>query len=495
MSAISQYTHRINDPIHGTILLSDVEIAVIGTQAFQRLHNVYQLGFAHHVFPGANYSRFAHSLGACHIAGRLLNAINLNNPDKLTDQQIQVYRLAALLHDIGHYPFSHAMEHAIRGHYAGQKFLVGSTPSSDAEETFRDLSLDNEPASYDHELMGKRIMSYDTQLTKALQSYGYSHDDIIGAFAASGPGSLIHVLSSDLDCDRLDYLMRTAHHAGMPYGAVDIDYIVSQATIDEDGIFCFRQQGLKAADHLLISRFFDYQQVPFHKTVVGLELLLEQVLAELFALGEVQCSAADMLRRIDAGSWAHFDDQHMIGVFRAFLQSGEKVKAHGELALKISALLNRNPPRLLASFERLAARNGDVDRIVYSTILNRFKDRVGQWAEKTGIPETRWMCWDTSFPLTKIGPTTSVSKAGSRPVEDEEERAVRLLSSRSLRGGGTSKPIMDFDQALMRPLSQQLYDAIRIYVLLDASEGRDGLRATAGDLLKTEFEDIPFMIT
>ncbi len=468
---------------------------MISTGVFQRLHNVYQLGLAHYVFPGANYSRFAHSLGVCHIAGRLLNAINTNNPGRLTERDIQIYRLAALLHDIGHYPFSHAMEHAIRGHYAGQRFLEGGPAPTESGQKFHDLVLDNEPASYDHELMGKRIMSYDRQLIAALETYGYAPSDVIGAFAASGPGSLIHLLSSDLDCDRLDYLMRTAHHAGMPYGAVDIDYIVGQATVDDNGIFCFRQQGLKAADHLLISRFYDYQQVPFHKTVVALELLLEEVLSAFFTLGEINCSAVDMLQAIDHNSWTSFDDREVVGIFRDFLANQQKRQANTELALKVKSLLERNPPRLLVSFERLADRNGSVDRIVYSSILERFRQNVGTWVQKTGIPRERWMCWDTSFPLTKIGPTVSVTKAGARPIEDEEERAVRILTSRGTRGGSSSKPIMDFDQALMRPLSTQLYDAIRFYVLLDpAVDGMRELRAKAREVVAADFKDIPFML-
>jgi hypothetical protein len=135
----------------------------------------------------------------------------------------------------------------------------------------------------------------------------------------------------------------------MPYGAVDLDYIISQATVDETGQMCFRQQALKAADHLLISRYFDYQQLPFHKTVVAIELLLEEIFEELFRLGIIDCSALSMLRKVADGSWASFDDQHVTEVFRNFLR--DPPSGSEGVCNKIRAILDRRPPTLLASAE------------------------------------------------------------------------------------------------------------------------------------------------
>src|ERR1700723_1913060 len=100
---------RIADPVHGTIELRDVELEIVGTNIFQRLRNVKQLGLAHLVYPAADYSRFSHSLGACHVAGLITNALTGGKHIELSDADISLYRVAALLHDVGHYPFSHAM--------------------------------------------------------------------------------------------------------------------------------------------------------------------------------------------------------------------------------------------------------------------------------------------------------------------------------------------------------------------------------------------------
>src|ERR1041384_1291833 len=110
---------RIADPVHGTIGISELEAKVITTQVFQRLRNIKQLGLAHYVYPGADYSRLSHSLGACHITGRILEALNRNcyQEFNITELEIRLCRVAALLHDVGHYPFSHAMEHALTDYY------------------------------------------------------------------------------------------------------------------------------------------------------------------------------------------------------------------------------------------------------------------------------------------------------------------------------------------------------------------------------------------
>lgn len=94
----------VADPVHKCIGLSELEVKIIDTPIFQRLRNIKSLGLVYYVFPGADYSRFSHSLGAMHIMGRIAERLFK------TQREIQLYRLAALLHDVGHYPFSHALE-------------------------------------------------------------------------------------------------------------------------------------------------------------------------------------------------------------------------------------------------------------------------------------------------------------------------------------------------------------------------------------------------
>jgi uncharacterized protein len=212
----------ITDPIYGYIGLSELEAEVVSSSAFQRLHNVRQLGLAHLVFPSAGYSRFSHSVGACHVAGRILDALENNAPSSAPKgKRKQLYRLAALLHDIGHYPFSHATEIAVQSFYVGGSVLdlVGSETAESAKEGLH------------HEEVGGLVIGGDREIRDALQHHGYDLDDLLAIFSKSKPDILFGLISSDLDCDRLDYLRRSAHACGVPYGEVDVDFIISKSLL------------------------------------------------------------------------------------------------------------------------------------------------------------------------------------------------------------------------------------------------------------------------
>ena len=109
-------TKRFADTVHGTVQLEDLEVEIVETLTFQRLRGIKQLGLASPCFPGADYSRFSHSIGACHVAQRLIEALE-NAGAQISPEHRRMYRVAGLLHDIGHYPFSHAMERAVEEHY------------------------------------------------------------------------------------------------------------------------------------------------------------------------------------------------------------------------------------------------------------------------------------------------------------------------------------------------------------------------------------------
>jgi uncharacterized protein len=124
---------QIHDPVHGTVGLSKLEVDIISSRCFQRLHHIKQLGLAYLVYPTLNYSRFSHSLGACHIVGRMLRSIERNSGREFSPAEWQLYRVAALLHDIGHYPFSHAMEKAVADFYKGKEFLEPANENADGQ--------------------------------------------------------------------------------------------------------------------------------------------------------------------------------------------------------------------------------------------------------------------------------------------------------------------------------------------------------------------------
>ncbi len=218
-------TKRVSDPVHKTIGLTELEARVISTQAFQRLRNVKQLGLANYVFPGADYSRFAHSLGVCHVTGRILEAISPSS-EGVADRDKQLYRLAGLLHDVGHYPYSHAMEEAIQDHYASD-FLEPISSEQEGNGAPESGEFVGGERFFMHERVGKEVLTRDKEICELLDDSGYSPQEIYSVFVREEPPRFANLISADLDADRIDYLLRTAHHTGLPYGSVDLDYLLT----------------------------------------------------------------------------------------------------------------------------------------------------------------------------------------------------------------------------------------------------------------------------
>ena len=206
----------IQDSIHGVIKLEEWMVRIIDTPQFQRLRRVKQLGFASLVYPGANHTRFEHSLGVMHIARMLKERLELDD-DVLA---------AALLHDIGHAPFSHSSERLLEK-YAG----------------FR------------HENISRVIKG---ELKDVINDLGFSISEIEAMVA----GKKRSIVNGEIDADRMDYLVRDSHYTGVAYGVFDIYRLTDKIKFDNSVII--EQGGIKAAESLLISRFLMYPTVYFH---------------------------------------------------------------------------------------------------------------------------------------------------------------------------------------------------------------------------------------
>lgn len=361
MSLFDKYrTGRITDPVHGTIELSKLEIDLLSTRAFQRLRNVKQLGLAHLVFPGADYSRLSHSLGVNHVTSKILDSLMQNSDVSIGDEEYELYRLAGLLHDIGHYPYSHTFENAVSTYYQGgsQPDLFEYSAQIAQVETppIFDEAAAQTPASLDHEDVGRELLDHDPEIAEVLKRYGIAPADIHGIFSRqpSKDGTaprFANLISSDLDADRIDYLSRTARHTGLPYGLVDIDYLLSQMRLDRSGRICLDPSALRTADHFLLGRYFDYQQVNFHKTVAALEWALHDVINALLVSGVLDCSPTAIRRKIATSEWSHFDDLEILGLVRDL----ENSTLNDVIRAKVQAVTQRIPLNLSAalSFSRI----------------------------------------------------------------------------------------------------------------------------------------------
>lgn len=279
----------INDPVHGSIKVSKTELDVINSISFQRLRGLKQLGLAELVFPGATHTRFAHSLGVLHIVSLMLTAIEHNHRKKFKSskpifdqQERQKIRLAALLHDIGHLPLSHAMEHPIQRHsiMSIDRFMQPKhkqTKATQAKRIFGELDktanadLNEE---FSHEKFGMELLTFCPDLKKALGSY--NKDNEIGKiFTKYHPRFYRYsqFISGTFDADRIDFLLRDSMAAGVSYGNIDLRYLLDNMNFDAaSGHFYIDFSGIHALEHFITARFFLYN-ITYHKTVMGFELL------------------------------------------------------------------------------------------------------------------------------------------------------------------------------------------------------------------------------
>ena len=471
MAGKAKYSRaRITDPVHGTIELSQLEIDLLSTGAFQRLRNVKQLGLAHLVFPGADYSRFSHSIGVNHVTGKILDALKSNTGVLIEDDEYELYRLAGLLHDVGHYPYSHTFEDAVSTYYQDrfQPDLVTNADESSQVETGPHLSEthDQTLTSLDHEDVGRTLLKRDPEITAVLASYGIDPSDIDRIFSRqpSDDGQIprfANLISSDLDADRIDYLSRTAQHTGLPYGLVDIEYLLSQMRLDQKERICLDPSALRTAEHFLLGRYFDYQQVNFHKTVASLEWALQGVINALLSSGAIDCSPNAIERKIEGGEWPHFDDYEIWRLVRELENDppSEVVRA------KTRAITRRVPPKLIGSIEFFGNRSQLTEYNLYMQFLNSTCDDL---ATTLGIDRQLWYVWGSKkMSLTKLGASLPVSLT----VSEREDNDDALEQSVFIKDGDESKPISAIPRSLMSVLSENMLFSTRVYVILENDDG------------------------
>ena len=238
-----EFAGEITDPVHKYIRFSQVEREVIDSPAFQRLRRIRQLAGAHLVYPSAQHSRFEHSLGAMHIAGlageTLLSKRYINQAEMVQD-----LRLAALLHDIGHGPFSHLFEELL-------EYRCNTT----------------------HEELGKKIIM-QSEIADSLQRYGSSAHQICQlSFGQSRVNFMNEIISGGLSADIMDYLPRDGLFTGAEYAKVDYHRLVSSLEVSRNRL-AINRSALNSLESMLISRYEMFKAVYFHKTVRGAEVML-----------------------------------------------------------------------------------------------------------------------------------------------------------------------------------------------------------------------------
>ncbi len=304
----------IYDDLHGVVHLETHERRLIDSPWFQRLRRIRQLGVAHMVFPGAEHTRFAHSIGVLHLAIKVAEKLK----GHLKGDEPRELRAAALLHDIGHFPFSHTLE-AVYEDLAKPKVAEYSEPKGGGQAQGASASRSNPsgaPPQF-HEMFGQRVIT-ETEgagsITTILRDAGLDPDKVGAIVVGAHENVLLNqVVNSDLDVDQLDYLLRDAKATGSSYGQYDLDYLIECMEVVEVGgspMLCTRVQGLHPLEHYVLAKYFYYMCILYHKTRCAAEGILQEVASRLISAGKLP-SWDDVQNGLKDGALQDFDDTYV----------------------------------------------------------------------------------------------------------------------------------------------------------------------------------------
>jgi uncharacterized protein len=395
----------IREPIWGTIQVDPVARRIIDAPAFQRLRYIRQLGLAHLVYPGASHTRFDHAIGVYHLIRRALWSMERQGElEAIRDEERQLIPLAGLLHDVGHYPFSHALE-----------------------------ELEEPLVPGHHEALTGRFLG-DAEVRAALESVT---DDgverVEQLIRGRSPSSLQGLVSGSLDLDKVEYLKRDARYCGVPYGEVDVDRLLESLVLVapqegdpfEVGV---AEKGVAALESLLFSKYQMFRNVYWHHAVRAATVLYKRI---VFDALEAELMAADEL----VGK----TDEALLFMLaeRAAERSGSAAERVGHM---VAALHNRRLPKRVLEMAAadLLPEVGEWTRT--ETRLKRaVEDRLAREAglesgalfldypQKPGMFQLDLLVRRRSGEVLRLGPAGRAGLIGLPRVADELYRTARVL--------------------------------------------------------------------
>jgi len=449
------------DAIHGDIHLRSSEWRVVDTASFQRLRHIKQLGLGQLVYPNATHTRFAHSLGVLGVMDKVCTVAQA--PLNLSPQDVADVRLAGLLHDIGHYPHSHLMEKVDEVRLT-EEFVEGVKRPLDVTR----------PSYPDHVELGELILTSQPDLTNAAGGTERAQR-IADLFRSIVPGRehLSKLVHSSLDIDRLDYLPRDAHATGVPYGQVDLNYLLNNLKASPTGMLGVEDKAIPAAEQSLFARFFMYRTVYYHKTTHGLEEACRQMLRRLRDRGvKALARDGDEIRQIVTSKrLGEFTDAYVDRLVLEAATSDDPLI--GSLA---NAIRNRRPPKLLK--EVCVFEEAGKQHHAGTTFTQSCQHRLRALANGFGIRLGQFLFCATK-PLTLEERGSRLSETQARELQPEErEELIKVF----LPGQDEPVSLVSIPHSLVATCSNHFFQAFRLYLVWDDSTSDKTVDETVGKL-------------
>ena len=416
---------EIRDPVHGYIKMTEVERDLVDSPFLQRLRRIHQLAGSYLVYPGAVHTRFEHVVGAMHVAGQI--AESLTRASYMDADQTQEVRIAALLHDVGHGPFSHMFEEVLA-----------------------------EKSKTTHEDISQRVIR-ETSVGDVLAKHGFSPKKL-SAFSVGKEGSrqpyMNEIIAGGLSADMMDYLPRDSYFTGVEYGKVDVQRVIDSLHVAE-GHLVIDDAALYAFEALLLARYEMFKAVYFHRTVRAAELMLVHSM-------ELADDALGLTDLSDLGRYIDLTDEVVIQKLATLDATTPELREARRLALDF-----RDRRLVKCVFEKLVQRR---ERIVGQLFADE-KVRKQVTSDLADSARTDPMHIYLDVPTTPSVPET---------YSKEALTAVRLLRTEGKRRVMKTVPLSDL------PLVGSIagfMDMLRVYT---TPENRQSVETAAAQLFKDQ---------
>ncbi len=364
---------EIRDPVHGSIHILDEEIPIIRDDFFQRLRNIKQLGFSEYVFPGATHTRFIHSIGVMNIASSAFDRLFKN---RLQDKNIlrlkETFKLACLLHDVGHAPLSHSTETVM------PKLSELNIPKDFL--SLKDQKQDRQATHEDYTIKSIVDSSFAGSFSLVEKKFGLERKHIADLitghtsdphyFTVEGINYfpvLSQLVSSELDCDRMDYLLRDSYFCGVSYGSYDLDWMLDNLEIcieDQKAYLGINERAVVTFDDFLLSRYHMFIMVYFHYRAV----CLEQLLYKYF-----RTSPTEYVIPASIEEYIEHDDQYLMKVLKRSKNKYAEAVVKNQVPQKIFESFNeKQEVKLSLIQDYLASENIEFIRSSSSGRLSKY---------------------------------------------------------------------------------------------------------------------------